>query len=99
MHSSSGRIRVPVSALSIAAAALITTTATAAELIGFALMPENRFVSKTELVDLMNISDPHDLKSDNPEFLKIRHDSPLAYKPADRDENDREDRDDEGKDG
>ncbi|MFM9888682.1 MAG: esterase-like activity of phytase family protein [Burkholderiales bacterium] len=98
------------------------------------------FVRKTELVDLMNISDPHDLngdgsttftfpfvtiesvlilnrstllvindnnypgaggrdlKSDNTEFLKIRLDSPLAYKRADRDEDEDEDRDDEGKD-
>ena len=94
------------------------------------------FVKKTELVNLMNISDPHDLNgdgsttftfpfvtiesvlildaktllvindnnypgtggrntnSDNTEFLKIRLDAPLAVKPAERDDDEDEDRDD-----
>jgi len=96
------------------------------------------FVQKTELVDLMHISDPHDLNgdgsviftfpfvtiesvlildpwtllvindnnypgtggrdlnSDHTEFIKIRLDQPLAWKPFDRDdEEDDDDRDDE----
>ena len=95
------------------------------------------FVHKTELVDLMNIADPHDLNgdgstiftfpfvtiesvlildpstllvindnnypgtggrnanSDNTEFLKIRLDKPLAFKPLDvEDDEDRDDEDD-----
>ena len=99
-------------------------------------VPNGGFVHKMELVDLMNISDPHDLNgdgsttftfpfvtiesvlildpstllvindnnypgnggrdlnSDNTEFIKIRLDQRLAFKPFDRDE----ERDDEDKD-
>jgi hypothetical protein len=95
------------------------------------------FVHKTELVDLMNISDPHDLNgdgsviftfpfvtiesvlildpstllvindnnypgvggrnlgSDNTEFIKIRLDKPLGFKPLERDVDDDEDEEDD----